>query len=132
MRKVKEHMKARNAAEKQHLQLQTLYNLLNETHTTLNYEINCKKSELEQSNLLIANLKSHITDLQESLFNLEKQMMERKIENETLHKTFMEKENSVYELQQLLAEKNVDVDNCKKLLMNLERQVGRLCNKLFL
>lgn len=119
-------MKARNAAEKQHLHIQTLYNSLNDSYKVAEEEINNKRLELQQSDLLIANLKAHIADLQASLFNVEKQAVEQKTQNNILCNNILEKDSLIQELHQLLENKAIECDKNKDLLMKYEHQV-RLC-----
>lgn len=124
LKKVKEHMKARNTAEKQYIHIQTLYNSLNESYKKAEEEINSKRLELQQSDLLIANLKAHIADLQASLFDIEKQVVEQKAQKDVLNNNISEKEKLIQDLNKLIEEKIVECDKNKDLLLNCEYQVS--------
>lgn len=129
MKKVKEHMKARNTAEKQYIHIQTLYSSLNESFKRAEEEINNKRLELQQSDLLIANLKAHIADLQASLFDVEKQVVEQKAQKDILNNSVTEKEKLIQDLNKLLEDKIVECDKNKALLLKCEHQVS-LCTLL--
>lgn len=116
-------MKARNAVEKQNLHMQSSLNSLNEAYHLAEVEINNQKLEIQKSDLLIANLKSHIADLQKSLFNVEKQAIEETNQNGILNNAIKEKDNLIHELNRLLEEEKVEADNNKNSLVKLEEQV---------
>lgn len=112
-------MKARNAAEKQIVQLQTSY-------SAASADISLKKSELERSNLIVENLKAHIGDLQDNLLGLQKQVAELKVVNDVLKESAEEKETKVSNLERLLLDKETEIDNLKNLLSSAECQVCTL------
>lgn len=114
-------MKARNAAEKQHLHLQTLHNSLNDAYNVLEVEINNKNIEIQQSDMLVSNLREYIANQQTSFFNVERQMVEQ---NDILKNSLEEKENRLLHLNKLLEEKNTECDKSKSLLIEDERQVN--------
>lgn len=123
LKKAKEHLKARNAAEKHSAHLQALYTSLMEAYNAMKFEFSNKTSELEQSGLVIANLKLHIGELQETVCGLEKQLVELKVECGILKSNASEKQNSLCELERLLSVKNKEIDDFRDLSTNLEYQV---------
>lgn len=123
MRKVKELMKGRNRAEKQNLHNQGILNSLNESYNIIEVELKNKKCELQQSELLIKNLKSHIVDLEATIYDLEKQAVGQKKENDILNNKIIEKDKLNFDLNKLVEEKSDEMDSNNCLLIEYERQV---------
>lgn len=133
LRKLKEHLKARNLAEKQNSQLRELHTSLEEAYILTKSEMNSKQSELDQLKAVNENLKAYNEKLQGALSDLEKQIAELQLERDIYEKSVGEKENFVEKLQNALSIKNAEVKDKKDLLMNLINEVIVLSSaRLFL
>lgn len=106
-------MKARNAAEKQILEVQNQY---------ASFRVTCT-SEAEQLHLDNENLKMNYEKLQKSLHDLEEELVNIKLEKELQQKDMTEKAHLIGELETALSIKNAEINDKKDLLMNLLNEV---------
>ncbi|KAJ8922247.1 hypothetical protein NQ315_004184 [Exocentrus adspersus] len=147
LRKVKEHMKGRNAAEKHNKYLQDLYNSLSEENNSLKLELKTKEQDIENLKNILDKFTNVNEKLKSSLLKLEEQTNKnspcrscklssekieslekgiKDLENEKLvfEKLLMDKQNLIVDLQkenQLLSIKNVSLNkDTEKLVEDLK------------